>query len=93
MIPRPALRSKSQARKIVNTPGNRNVTHYWRKKPTKAKCAICKRPLQSVPRLRPSKMIKTQNTARRANRTESGRYCAKCLQTLIKETVWSQKTS
>jgi len=74
----------------LSTPGNRNVTHYWRKKPKRATCAICKRPLQAVPRLRPSKMIKTQKTARRANRVESGRYCAKCLQNLIKETTWSQ---
>ena len=35
-------------------------------------------------------MTKTNKTARRANRMESGRYCAKCLQTLIKEMVWSQ---
>ncbi|MFX1378088.1 MAG: 50S ribosomal protein L34e [Promethearchaeota archaeon] len=93
IIPRPGLRSKTQARKSVSTPGNRNVTHYWRKKPKRANCAICKKPLQSIPRLRPSKMTKTHITSRRANRVESGRYCAKCLQTLIKESVWSQKTS
>jgi len=92
-MPRPSLRSKAQARKNVNTPGNRNIIHYWRKKPKRASCAMCKRPLQSIPRLRPSKMTKTHHTARRANRMESGRYCAKCLQTLIKQTVWTQKTS
>ncbi|MFX1301808.1 MAG: 50S ribosomal protein L34e [Promethearchaeota archaeon] len=89
-IPRPSLRSKAQARKKLRTPGNQNITHYWRRKPKRAICAICKKPLQSIPRLRPSKMTKTYKTARRANRTESGRYCAKCLQSLIKETVWSQ---
>ncbi|MFW9826929.1 MAG: 50S ribosomal protein L34e [Candidatus Thorarchaeota archaeon] len=89
-MPRPALRSKAQARKNINTPGNQNVVHYWRKKPKRATCMICKKPLQSIPRLRPSKMDKTKRTARRANRMESGRYCSKCLQTLIKETVWSQ---
>ncbi|NVM38441.1 MAG: 50S ribosomal protein L34e, partial [Candidatus Lokiarchaeota archaeon] len=50
----------------MSTPGNKNVTHYWRRKPKRANCVICKRPLQSVPRLRPSKMVKTQKTARRA---------------------------
>ncbi|MFX1370433.1 MAG: 50S ribosomal protein L34e [Promethearchaeota archaeon] len=90
MIPRPSLRSKAQARKKLSTPGNKNVTHYWRRKPKRANCAICKKPLQSIPRLRPSKMVKTRKTARRTNRIESGRYCAKCLQTLIKEAVWSQ---
>ncbi|MFX1327376.1 MAG: 50S ribosomal protein L34e [Promethearchaeota archaeon] len=88
-IPRPSLRSKAQARKRLRTPGNQNVTHYWRKKPKRASCAICKKPLQSIPRLRPSEMTKTYKTARRANRAESGRFCAKCLQNLIKSTVWS----
>ncbi len=89
-MPRPGLRSRAQKRKKLKTPGGRNVTHYWRKKPHKSQCAICKRPLQSIPRLRPAKMAKTRKTARRANRLESGRYCAKCLQTLIKEAVRSQ---
>jgi len=92
-MPRPSLRSKSQARKKLSTPGKRVVIHYWRKKPKRASCTICKRPLQSIPRLRPSKMVKTHSTARRANRMESGRYCSKCLQKLIKETIWSQNTS
>jgi len=88
-VPRPGLRSKAQARKKVRTPGNRNVTHYWRRKPKKSHCAICKKPLQSIPRLNSTKMKKSANTSRRANRLESGRYCAKCLQTILKETVWS----
>ncbi|MHA1460932.1 MAG: 50S ribosomal protein L34e [Promethearchaeota archaeon] len=87
-MPRPGLRSKAQSRKKLKTPGNRNVTHYWRKKPSRAQCAICKKPLQSIPRLRPSKTKKTNHVSRRANRPESGRYCAHCLQTLIKEAVW-----
>ena len=87
-MPRPGLRSKAQARKKLKTPGNRNTTHYWRKKPSKAHCAICKKPLQSIPRLRPSEMKKTNLTSRRANRIESGRYCAKCLQILLKDAIW-----
>jgi large subunit ribosomal protein L34e len=86
-MPRPGLRSKSQKRKDVRTPGNKNVAHYSRKKPKRAHCAICKRPLQSVPRLRPLEMKNTNRTARRANRPESARYCAKCLQAIIQEKV------
>ena len=87
-MPRPGLRSKAQKRKKVRTPGNRNISHYWRKKPSKAQCAICKKPLQAVPRLRPSQFKQTDRVSRRANRPESGRYCAKCLQTILKEAVW-----
>ncbi|MFX1389233.1 MAG: 50S ribosomal protein L34e [Promethearchaeota archaeon] len=89
-IPRPSLRSKAQARKNISTPGNRNVVHYWRRKPKRVNCVICKKPLQSIPRLRPSKMSKTNRTERRANRMESGKYCATCLQASIKETIWSK---
>ncbi len=88
-MPRPGLRSKTQKRKTIRTPGNENTTHYWRRKPKRAHCAICKRPLQSIPRLRPVDMKKTNKTARRATRPESGRYCAKCLQTLLQEKVRS----
>ena len=87
-MPRPGLRSKAQKRKTVKTPGNRNTTHYWRKRPTKAQCSICKRPLQAIPHLRKVKMQKTNKIHRKANRLESGRYCAKCLHELIRETVW-----
>ncbi|NVM45588.1 MAG: 50S ribosomal protein L34e [Candidatus Lokiarchaeota archaeon] len=87
-MPRPGLRSKAQARKKLKTPGNINVTHYWRNKPSKSQCAICKKPLQAIPRLRPSQFKKTNRVSRRANRPESGRYCANCLQTILKDAIW-----
>ncbi len=87
-MPRPALRSKSQKRKKLKTPGHQNVIHYWRKKPSKAQCSLCKKPLQSIPRVRQTKMKKIDKTARSVNRLESGRYCPKCLQKQIKESVW-----
>jgi ribosomal protein L34E len=87
-LPRPGLRSMAQARKAVRTPGNHNVTHYWRRKPSHAQCALCKKPLQSIPNLRPNRFKKTNHVARRANRAESGRYCSKCLQTIIQESIW-----
>jgi len=89
-MPRPGLRSRAQARKSVKTPGGKNTTHYSRRKPKSSHCAICKKPLISIPRLRPAKMKKINKIDRRANRLESGRYCAKCLQNLIKESVRKQ---
>jgi len=89
-MPRPALRSRAQKRKNVRTPGNQNIKHYWRRKPKRAHCAICKKPLQSVPRLRPAKMTKTTKTSRAANRVESGRYCSICLKNLIIDAVRSE---
>ena len=87
-LPRPGLRSKAQARKTLRTPGNREVIHYWRRKPSRAECALCRRPLQSIPKLRPFRMKKTNKVSRRANRVESGRYCPNCLQKIIKDSLW-----
>lgn len=89
-MPRPGLRSHSQARKNIRTPGNKNNAHYSRRKPKISHCAICKKPLSSIPRVRPSKMRKTKKTIRRPNRLESGRYCAICLKSLIRESIWNQ---
>ncbi|TXT58370.1 MAG: 50S ribosomal protein L34e [Promethearchaeota archaeon] len=89
-MPRPNLRSKSQKRKDKRTPGNKNVKQYWRKRPGKARCAICKKPLQSVPRERPSKMKKTNKVSRRPTRPESGHYCPNCLKELIEDAVRNQ---
>jgi len=89
-MPRPGLRSHSQARKSIRTPGNKNTIHYSRRKPKKSHCAICKKPLSSIPRLRPSKARKTDIATRRPNRLESGRYCANCLKNMIRESIWNQ---
>ncbi len=89
-MPRPGLRSKAQKRHKVRTPGNQNTTHYWRKKPKYGHCAICKRPLQGIPRLRPAELKKTTKVSRRASRMESGRYCTQCLKALIKEAARSE---
>jgi len=89
-MPRPGLRSHSQARKSIRTPGNINKIHYTRRKPKKSHCAICKKPLPSIPRDRPAKIRKTNIATRRPNRIESGRYCAICLKNLIRESIWNQ---
>ena len=89
-MPRPSLRSKAQKRHNLKTPGHQNVVHYWRKKPSNVHCAICKKPIKTIPRKRPARMKKTGISSRRPSRLESGRYCAKCLQILIKEAVWNQ---
>ena len=88
-MPRPSLRSRAQKRHKLRTPGNQNTTHYWRPKPKYAHCARCKKPLQGVPRLRPSELRKTPKITRRTNRMESGRYCGQCLRVLLKEAARS----
>jgi len=53
---------------------------------------LCKRPLQGIPRVRPSQMKKIPKTARKATRPYSGKFCVSCLQKLIQESIWAEES-
>jgi large subunit ribosomal protein L34e len=55
-MPRPALRTRSLRRIRTKLPGGAFVIHYFKRKPSGAVCAICKKPLHGVPRKLPSKL-------------------------------------
>ncbi len=89
---RPALRSRSLRRVYRRTPGGRTVVHYERRKPNPARCARCGKPLNGVPRLRPSQLRKLPKTLRRPERPYGGVLCPKCLSELLKEAIRAQIT-
>ncbi len=76
---KPMHRSHSMARKKRRTPGNRNTIVYRRRNPSKAKCALCSKPLGGVPAKRPAKMKKIPKVSKRPERQYGGRVCPKCL--------------
>ncbi|GAB6147600.1 50S ribosomal protein L34e [Stetteria hydrogenophila] len=86
---RPALRSRSLRRVYRRTPGGVTVVHFEKRKPGPARCARCGRPLNGVPRLRPSALRKLSKTAKRPERPYGGVLCAACLAELIRESVRS----
>ncbi|MEZ0393960.1 MAG: 50S ribosomal protein L34e [Desulfurococcaceae archaeon] len=83
-MPRPMHRSRSWRRVYVRTPGGRLVVHYEKRRPSAAKCAICGRPLNGVPRLRPSDLRKLAKTEKRPERYYGGAICHKCLSELLR---------
>ena len=87
---RPALRSRSLRRRQLRTPGGRTVTHYEKRKPGPARCAVCGRPLAGVPRLRSSKLRKLPKTAKRPERPYGGYLCHRCLTRLLKASIMEQ---
>jgi large subunit ribosomal protein L34e len=89
-MPRPRHRSRSLRRVQVRLPGGRTVTHYEKRRPSQARCAICGRPLNGVPRLRPVELRRLPKTAKRPERPFGGVICAACLEKLVKKTVRSQ---
>ncbi len=86
-MPRGAYRSRSLKRKYVRTPGGRIVIHYFKRRPNPAKCALCKRELHGVPRLRPSKLRQLPKSLRKPTRPFGGNLCPKCLEKLLKKAV------
>jgi large subunit ribosomal protein L34e len=83
-------RSRSLRRVYVRLPGGETVVHYEKRRPGPARCAICGRPLNGVPRLRPSELRQLPKTAKRPERIYGGVICPSCLTKLIKKTVRSQ---
>ena len=81
----PAGKHKSgRFRKIfVRTPSKTTV-HYRERKPSKAVCAQCKKPLAGVPRELPSKMANLPKTAKRPERPFGGVLCSPCMRKRLK---------
>jgi len=89
-MPRPMYRSRSLRRVYVRLPGGETVVHYEKRRPGPARCAICGRPLNGVPRLRASELRRLPKTAKRPERIYGGVICPSCLAKLIKKAVRSQ---
>ncbi len=81
------LRSRSLKRSQKKVPGGRTVTHYKKKKPSIAKCARCGKPLQGVPRKRPSELKKLPKSQRRPERPYGGNLCSECMREVFREKV------
>ncbi len=86
-MPRPRYRSRSLRRMYVRIPGGDVKIHYEKRKPNVAKCAICGKPLNGVPRLRPAELRKLPKSLRRPERMYGGVICASCLRSLLKEAI------
>ncbi|AIJ06085.1 50S ribosomal protein L34e [Methanocaldococcus sp. 16A] len=82
-MPAPRYRSRSYRRIYRRTPGGRIVIHYKRRKPNKAKCAVCGAELHGVPRGRPVEIRKLPKSQRRPERPYGGYLCPRCLKRLM----------
>ena len=69
------------------TPGGKSVTHFERRKPSKAVCASCGSPLSGVPRDIPSKIMNMPKSSRRPERPFGGMLCSKCSREEIKARI------
>lgn len=91
-MPRPMYRSRSYRRVVRRTPGGRIAIHYEKRRPSKAKCAICGAELHGVPALRPSELSKLAKTEKRPERPYGGVICPACLREGLKNAIRSLTT-
>ena len=80
-------RTKSLRAVKVKTPGGRVVTHYRKRNPPTAKCGICKKPLQGLPRLRAIVLKRTPKSYKSVARKYGGNLCSHCSRKSILEST------
>ena len=80
-------KSRTFRRVFRKTPGGRTVIHYRLRKPDKAICAICKKPLHGVPRDRPSIVRNMPKSQRTVSRPYGGNLCSRCMRQKIKNNI------
>lgn len=80
----PAQRSRSLRRVPKSLPGGGLSVHYERRRPGRARCAICGGELHGVPRLRASRARGLAKTEKRPERPYGGVVCPQCLKRGLK---------
>jgi large subunit ribosomal protein L34e len=83
-MPEGRKKSRTLRRIKVKTPGGKTITHYRQRKPGKAKCAKCRKPLAGVAIARATQMNKIPKNQRRPERPFGGVLCSNCLKVLLK---------
>jgi len=71
----------------VRTPKGKNVFRERKKKPNKAHCGRCKKPLGGVESRIPSEMRKLAKSEKIPTRKYAGVLCANCLEKLLRYKV------
>ena len=75
-------KSRSFRRVYVRTPRGTKIS-YRDRKPSKAKCAVCKAVLPGVARGKPYKVRKLAKTQKRPERPYGGYLCSRCARNKI----------
>lgn len=83
-MPQGMFKSGRLRKVFVKTPGGETRIHYRRRKPSKAVCGSCTKPLAGVPRELPSVMRNLPKTAKRPERPFGGVLCSACMRLFFK---------
>jgi large subunit ribosomal protein L34e len=78
------LRTRSEKKVKVKTPGGVTVTHFKSQKPSKASCGRCKGMLGGVPSGKQRRMRALKPSERTPSRPYAGVLCEKCTDELVR---------
>jgi len=84
---RPALRSTTLRKIKKKIPGGAFIIHYFKRKPSVARCAVCGKPLHGVPRARPSLLKRLSRSKKKPSRPYGGNLCSRCMREKLKENL------
>ncbi|MBI4152069.1 50S ribosomal protein L34e [Candidatus Woesearchaeota archaeon] len=84
-MPRGMFKSGRLRKIFVKTPGGETHIHYRQRKPSKAICSACKKPLAGVPREMPATLRNIPKTAKRPERPYGGVLCSVCLRVMFQQ--------
>ena len=90
-MPQQPFRTRSLRRVKIRTPGGKLKISYRQRKPSKAKCMICKKQLPGIPREIPVKLKKLSRTQKRPSRPYAGMLCSSCMRRKIIEKARQEK--
>lgn len=78
------FKSRTFRRIKITTPGGKHKIHYRKRKPSIAKCGVCKTPLKGLPRERSRAMKNTAKSRKTVERPYGGNLCSSCMRSIIK---------
>lgn len=78
-MPEGKYKSRTYRRVKVRVPSGKSRLVYKKRKPSRAICTICKKPLHGVPRERPYKIKRLSKSKRRPERPYGGVLCSSCM--------------
>ncbi len=85
-------RSRTYARKQTRIPGHGHTTHYIRRKPSYAHCAVTGQKLHGVPRVRDAERRHLSKTQNRPNRPFGGKITHSVLAEAIQDKILEEFT-
>ncbi|MFX0196232.1 MAG: 50S ribosomal protein L34e [Candidatus Hodarchaeota archaeon] len=86
-MPRPMQRTRSKRKIKSKTPGKRETTHFYKRKPQRARCASCGALLSGIARKRATTLTRISKTKKRPGRTHAGVYCHGCVSIRLKAAI------